>query len=805
MTNRIQLFVLMLLMSSMAYGQKIMGKVTESDGTPITGVTILMGSTGTITDLNGDFTITGLKAGNYNVTFSFVGYNTVNKPVSITGSDVNLGSIVMEEGILIGEDIVVSASRRREKLTESPATIAVIGSKEILQYAGNAGELMARQKGVDYFRVGAFVTGFNIRGFNSAFNPKMLQMDDNRISNLIATGLPFGPLSPLVKEDVERVEVVLGPSSALYGPNAHNGLIQSITKDPRSHQGTTLAATAGNFSALSLRLRHAQVINDKWAFKLTGEYAKGRDVEWTDSVYVAGKGHAELDPDYNFNALRGEASLYYSPTKNSDLKVSYGMSNTNMLGVTNAGRNQIKDWGIQYLHAKYTSPRFFAQVYHTISNTDSTFAINQRTQNYVALTAAGQTPAEARNNSFGGARPPLFIDKSNRTNAEAQYNNELFGFRYIVGAQFQNDVADSRETYLQDKFGPITINQLGFYAQVEKPITEKFKAIAAVRADNHDLYGFNFIPKAGLTYTEGNGTWRLTYGKGIVAPTILNLKANLFGGLILGNGEGFTLSDGSTIDPLGVETIHTIEAGYKGAVSKKLFVDINAYYNISENFLSPLINIANVAEGKLVTQIGDRPITDFAPSGAFVLTYLNFGQVNTYGADFGVNYFFTDNWSTRVNYSYFGFDLDENDPKNDGNRDGKVTVQDLTLNTPTHKANISLNYQSKTLYGSILGRYTQQYDFFSGKNVAAKTNTELIIGGTPVVEGQRVGTGFNAGPLGGFFLDFNAGYNFSKGLAAGIYLNNIVGNGLYEFVASPPAQFMYGVELRYTFNAFPKK
>ncbi|MEZ4912228.1 MAG: TonB-dependent receptor [Saprospiraceae bacterium] len=803
MYSKLLYFLILVLYGSFTFGQGIMGRIVDNEGNSLTGVTILAGSAGTVSDIYGQFEINNLKPGIYNVTFSYVGYTTQNKEVEVTEM-VDLGTITMDEGVVITEDIVVSASRRREKLTESPATISVIGSKEILQYAGNSGELMARQKGIDYFRVGAFVTGFNIRGFNSAFNPKMLQMDDSRISNLIATGLPFGPLSPLVKEDVERVEVVLGPSSALYGPNAHNGLIQTITKDPRAHQGTTVALTAGNFSALSVRLRHAQVINDKFAFKITGEYAKGKDVSWTDSVYISGKGYKELDPDYNFNALRGEASLYYSPTRNSDIKLAYGMSNTNMLSVTNAGRNQIKDWGIQYIHAKYTSPRFFAQVYHTLSSTDSTFAINQRTTNYYGFLAAGQTEQEAKVSSFGGARPPLFIDKSNRTNAEAQYNNEFGGFKVILGAQYQADNADSKGTYLQDKFGAVKINQLGFYTQIEKPLTKSLKAIVAARADNHDLYGFNFIPKAGLTYTKGNGTWRLTYGKGIVAPTILNLKANLFGGLILGNGEGFTLSDGSTVAPLDVETINTFEAGYKGAVSEKLFFDINAYYNISENFLSPLINIASPA-GTTVTKIGDRPITDFAASGAFILTYKNFGSVNTYGADFGINYYFTNNWSTRINYSYFDYSLDENDDKNDGNKDGKVTVSDLSLNTPTHKMNVSLNYQSKTLYGSILARYTQNYDFFSGKNVAAATNTEIIIGGTPVVEGQRVGTGYNAGPLGGFFMDVNAGYNFSKSFAAGVYMSNIVGDGQYEFVASPPAQFLAGVELRYTFNAFAKR
>src|SRR5690606_19775511 len=122
---------------------------------------------------------------------------------------------------------------------------------------------------------------------------------------------------------------------------------------------------------------------------------------------------------------------------------------------------------------------------------------------------------------------------------------------FIVGAQYQRDKADSRDTYLLDAAGPIEIEQKGLYGQLEYKIGESgVKLIAAARGDDHDLYGFNFIPKAGITYTMDKGTWRFTYGKGIASPTILNLSGDLFGGIILGNGVGFTLSDGSKIKPV---------------------------------------------------------------------------------------------------------------------------------------------------------------------------------------------------------------------------------------------------------------
>ena len=166
---------------------------------------------------------------------------------------------------------------------------------------------------MDFVRSGVVGTGVNIRGFNSNFNSKNLQVADGRLATLIATGLPMGPLNTQIKEDIERVEVILGPNSALYGPNAHNGLVHIISKDPRTSEGTTIAAGVGNQSLFSVRARHAQVVNDKFSFKLTAEHTQGEEFAFADSVYIdrdldgvkEGYEEFELDNDFNFNRDRG--------------------------------------------------------------------------------------------------------------------------------------------------------------------------------------------------------------------------------------------------------------------------------------------------------------------------------------------------------------------------------------------------------------------------------------------------------------------------------------------------------------------
>ena len=716
------------------------------------------------------------------------------------------------------EQVTISASRKIQKITEVPATVNIINSKDINEFPSfNIGEMASRQKGVDFFRAGVLGTGINMRGFNSSFNSKNLQITDDRVQTLIATGLPLGTFSTVIKEDIEKVEILLGPNGTLYGPNAHNGLVNTISKNPFRSQGTSIALGAGNQSVFTARARHAQALSKKFAFKLAFEHSEGEEFDYTDSVYVGTKAYAELDLDRKFKSQKFNGQVNYKINNLSEIIGYYGHSNNSNLGVTSAGRNQIKDWTIDELQLKYVSPRFFLNTYYQWSNTDKTYAINQRTQNYVSMVNNGFTDQEARERSFtqqwfpvpvlpGGGmfleRGALFKDDSERFNAEAQYNNNWGDFSFIGGAQYQKDMAFSKNTYLIDFDGPIDVGQFGVYGQAEYK-KNGWGFLAALRLDNHDYYGSNLLPKAAITKELGRGNFRFTYGKGMAVPSIMNLKGYLFGGLVLGNAEGFTLSDGTKIKGLEVETINSFETGYKGFISDKVWIDANAYYNISENFISPLINIAT--NGRTVTHMGNQALTDVPGANpAYVLTYSNFGKVDTYGFDLGFNYYFTDKLKGVLNYSYFGRKIDKEDMNNDGNKDGKVIETDLPINTPANKLTIGLNYSTPKWYGAIYGRYVQKYDFFSGINVAAKTQDLDGDGTIDVVENARVGTSWNYGQLGGFSVDLNGGYNFSNGMSVGANVTNLFNAKNREFVASPVIGTLVSLEFKYNINFFKK-
>jgi len=703
------LFFLAGISSLSAQDRGIRGRTLDISGEPLIGASIIIKgtNTGITSDIDGYFTLSNINDGTYTLLITYIGYEETEKIVSVSGGILDIGSVLLNPSLLLLDQIVVSGSRRAEKLTETPATIQVINAQQIAELPTfNPGELLARVKGVDFIRSGVAVTGVNIRGFNSNFNSKNLQINDGRYATLIATGLPLGPLSTIIKEDVERIEVILGPNAALYGPNAHNGLVNTITKDPRSSEGTTFAVGTGSQSMFTSRLRHAQKINDKFAVKVTGEYTKGKEFDIADSVYIdrlnangnpgsdgVKEGYEELELDNDFSFLKGSAALYYSLNDDADIVVSWGGSNSTYLAPTNVGRNQIIDWKINYYSLKYTSAHWFAQAYMTTSNTDDTYAIDERTKQYYRGLDAGMTDAEARGvQSYSSGA--IFIDDSQRYNGEVQYNNEIGKLTLVVGAQWQRDLANSKSTYLLDKSDNdyIQIDQTGIYGQADYKFGSGFKGTMAFRGDNHEIYGFNFVPKFGLVKSIKNGAFRLTYGEGIASPTILNMYGDLFAGLILGNSDGFTLTDGTKVEKQGVEKVKSFEIGYKGQTSKKLFVDANAYYNMSENFLSPVTVIG------VTTMRGDQPTSEvqdaYGVYGGLVATYVNFGKVNTYGFDIGLNYQLSKNLSLDFNYSYFDYSVDEDNlEENDFNNDGIVNKLDILVNAPKNKFGIGLNYK----------------------------------------------------------------------------------------------------------------
>ncbi|HEV8079160.1 MAG TPA: TonB-dependent receptor [Chitinophagaceae bacterium] len=845
--RKISLLILMSLFQTVLFSQTsgtLSGKITNketNEALPGATVTIKESSISTITNNEGYFILEKVSTGKVVLMISYVGYEINELTADITADNKTTVNAALSLDSKVGNEIVVSASKHPEKITNAPASIQVIGIKEIEQFAGsNVSELVSKVQGVEYTRSGVDEITFNARGLNSAFNIKVFQLVDGRNSMAAASGgIALFNNGSTNKDDIERIEIVLGPQTALYGPNAHNALFNYITKDPRKYPGTTIAVSAGSQSQFSSRFRHAAKINNKWAYKLSGEHATGQDYKWYDSVYAGGNAGPVINGfgpvvaiperihDFNFRRYRGEAHVYYSVTPKSDIILSSGGSKFTRLQVTAAGRNQLRDFTYGFLQARFVHPHFFANIYNTWSNLGTSILIGNYTRDFWNRTHSTITnPTSPLYNNFGKLSPDsaemyahrlgnTLKERSHRLNGEVQYNYDFqkAGLFLVTGLNYQEEKPNGFGITLIDSFQRIKITQYGAVLQLEKSLPWKMRLIGSTRFDHHSNFGSFFAPRFALVKAISDGNFRITWGRAYSMPSILNQYAGI-NGFLFGNGKGiFYIPNGTNVNdislfkttlPLKPEQVNTWEFGYKGTIAKNLFVDINYYNGLSKNFISPTITVP----GRVITANGFKVTHNPAFAGVVVndtlknasfLTFFNYGNVRAYGVDVGLNYSFNKFISLAVKYSRFGSNITEDNNKNDANKDGYTSLEEKSLNAPKNRGVAILSFQNlckQKMFINIAARFVEQYDFYSGSQIgtaAGKGSRGKIErpGLPPLLKN------FDWGPLGNFTtVDLSAGFKINKMVGVGMGITNLFDTKQIEFVGSPSIKRLFSVEVK---------
>ncbi len=694
-------------------------------------------------------------------------------------------------------EVVIISLLRPEKITQTPASIQVLTTNDLDRFAGsNTGELIARLQGVEFTRYGVDGITFNARGLNSAFNNKMLQIIDGRISAAaLSGGLPVFNNGTTIKDDIQQIEIILGPQTALYGPNAHNGVFNTVTKDPRIYPGTSVSLSAGNQSQFSGRFRHGQKIDEHWAWKITGEYASGKDFYFIDSVYVGTPPQAlpERNVNFDFSHLRGEAHLYYNINPKSEIIVSGGASENDFLQVTTSGRNQMRGVAYSFLQARYKSPHFYANVYNTWGTLGESYNINGYTQIFYMRSQPGPlflSPAEAEKIALTGAG---FKEKSRRFNMNFQYHKNFAeaGLFLISGLDFENAHPNTTNgTTLAGEGDDISISQIGAVLQLEKKLLNEMRLIGAIRYDNNENFENLVAPKVTLVKDLENGNVHLGWAKAYALPSIQNQYASIQGFFFGNGGKGISYIPNNTrvndpgsvltTQPLKPEEVRTWEVGFKGQPIPKIWVDANAYYGTSKNFITPALPVGGRALSVNEIQVSHNPIFAGTVSndtlrGATFFTFFNYGKAKVYGLDLGVNYTLFPAIKLDLKYSWLNAEFEEND----ANRDGQITQDEKSINAPNHRGVAVLTVDDllkKRLALSIGTRMVQKYNFYSGNQV-----------GSSYAAGIRTPPkNFNYGPLGGFItFNFGAEYVWSKNLAFNFNMTNIFNTRQIEFVGSP--------------------
>ncbi|PSL27480.1 TonB-dependent receptor [Chitinophaga ginsengisoli] len=428
MKNYLQLtclcaLLLLINLSTRVYGQQqqtVTGTVTDkTTGNPLPGVTVsVKGSlAGTITDGSGNFRFNTTRQFPITLVFSSVGYSSAPVVVNSAGNiTVQLASTE-----ILGEEIVVAASRVSQSILESPVSIEKLNATAIRESpTPSFYDALPSLKGVESSVQSLTFRTITTRGFNTNGNTRFNQLMDGMDNQAPGLNFSVGNIVGISELDVASVELLPGASSALYGAGGMNGTLLMTSKSPFDYQGLSLKLQAGINHVGQKQQDHIGFIPDitaryakafgKFAFKLNFGYMKADDWQAVDStnfdrlnlhtkpgfshatdpnydgvnVYgdeitttfgasggllngqaVSRTGYREKDlVDYSTSSLKTGAAFHYKITDNTEAIVQ-GNWGTGTTVYTGSDRYSLRKFNLGQYKIEIRGKRFFVRGYTT--------------------------------------------------------------------------------------------------------------------------------------------------------------------------------------------------------------------------------------------------------------------------------------------------------------------------------------------------------------------------------------------------------------------------------------------------------
>jgi outer membrane receptor protein involved in Fe transport len=619
------------------------GEVVGSDGRGIQGVQVQIEATDrqAFTNADGEFQFSMVPVGPQVVEFRRIGYRALTTTVSISaGKTQQLTVTVKIAPAQLGEIVVTGASRGPEPTIDAPAAVSTIDPAVSAQLAptGQAALAVGRLPGVDLTQNGINDFNLTVRGFNTTTSRRVLVLQDGRDLSYAFLGAQEWPALSMSLEDWGHVELVRGPGSALYGPNAFSGVLDITTPTTRETLGSRVTATAGELRTKRLDLRHGGMLaGDRLGYRLSFGY--GRSDTWSrsrtnlgdlDSEYASAVDTSKYPvhdpfPGYELLPLSGQTKegpfglpgpvtgdrddlvnyfgtgrVDYYGSSGSLLTLEGGDARTeNEVYVTSVGRFQVGGADRPWVRAAYATPGLNVSAWYS----------GRISRNQVSL-AAG-TPIH---------------EVSNFLHVEAQANRQILhgAARVVAGASARRAYVNSDGTLLSPEDDGRSDEYYSGYAQLEYTAIPRLRLIAASRIDGSDLYGTQFSPKLAVVYSpDEENSFRVTFNRAFQTPSITErflsvpagvpadftaledaLRASPLGPALAEVPEGTLFSTSSAVPVLGlgnedlnVERMVNWEAGYKRRFGSRGFATVDLFVAELRDFVTDLLPGVNPAFG----------------------------------------------------------------------------------------------------------------------------------------------------------------------------------------------------------------
>ena len=487
----------------------ISGSVTDAEtNEPIPGVNILIQGTteGTNTDFEGNFSLSSDQAAPFTIVISSVGFSS--QSIEVTSSDQVI-NVALQSGENLDE-IIVSASRRAQKVQDAPASVSIVSAKDIENSAVAVDPVrhLVNIPGVQIQQQSANKINIEMRNGSGIFGTSTFPILDYRYLVTPSGGQFNSFQTGLSNIDIAKVEVVRGAASALYGPGVTSGVVHFMSKSPIDYPGTTVELLGGELNTFGATIRHAYATEDKkFGYKINARYIEGNDFgldntedaeqiatfsrtiaqpDLTSAGYVdvTSPGtilldQSDLDDNFDGNPLATEyrnysvnAHLQYRPNDDTEAFLSGGLANGNGLFFNDqgAGMTQGTDYWVQ---GRVSSGGFFGALSYNYND-------GGLEENPTFLYASGFRQV-ARRAAF---------------EAQLQYNFDLPGFldsSFTIGGDYRDIYSDSAGTLYGRYDDDDDYIIAGAYVQGTSRFSDQLELTYALRYDDFNIFDEGLI------------------------------------------------------------------------------------------------------------------------------------------------------------------------------------------------------------------------------------------------------------------------------------------------------------------------
>ena len=247
---RCLLLILLWPATGSAQTGSIHGSVVDQTDLVLPGATVTLRGNGVprtaYSDEQGTFELAGVAPGTYTLRVSLAGFSDATvEDVTVSGAPLELSPVALQLASF-GDTVVVTASRHAGRLIDAPVSTSVITTATLdTTPAQNYGDLLRAIPGLNVIQLSARDVQVTSRSPGNTLTNSQLVLVDGRSAYLDFFGLVLWDLLPTNFDDVEQIEVVRGPASAVWGANAMTGAVNIITKPPRESVGTTVTFSGG--------------------------------------------------------------------------------------------------------------------------------------------------------------------------------------------------------------------------------------------------------------------------------------------------------------------------------------------------------------------------------------------------------------------------------------------------------------------------------------------------------------------------------------------------------------------------------